>query len=140
AVPNRSQASAMAGLYICMWNRCGNRPLRWRRISSTVRWASAESVLGYSRRAMPTRYRARRALSTAGQGSRRPYHRAAMDIVIPDDFPPTYASLDQPDLARLRPYGAVKLHTTRAADRSELFTRIEPAEVLINVRAYTALD
>jgi phosphoglycerate dehydrogenase-like enzyme len=63
-----------------------------------------------------------------------------MDIVIPDDFPPTYASLDQPDLARLRPYGAVKLHTTRAADRSELFTRIEPAEVLINVRAYTALD
>ena len=63
-----------------------------------------------------------------------------MDIVIPDDFPPTYASLDQPDLVRLRPYGAVKLHTTRAADRSELFARIEPAEVLINVRAYTALD
>ena len=63
-----------------------------------------------------------------------------MDIVIPDDFPPTYASLDQPDLVRLRPYGAVKLHTTRAAERSELFGRIEPADVLINVRAYTALD
>ena len=63
-----------------------------------------------------------------------------MDIVIPDDFPPTYASLDQPDLVRLRPYGAVKLHTTRAADRAELFHRLQPAEVVINVRAYTALD
>ena len=63
-----------------------------------------------------------------------------MEIVIPDDFPPMYASLDQVDLRRLRPYGDVRLHTTRAADRAELFTRIEPAEVIINVRAYTALD
>jgi phosphoglycerate dehydrogenase-like enzyme len=63
-----------------------------------------------------------------------------MQIVIPDDFPPTYASLDQPDLARLAPYGTVELHTTRAADRAELFGRIATAEVLINVRAYTALD
>lgn len=63
-----------------------------------------------------------------------------MDIVIPDDFPPMYASVDQVDLVRLRPYGAVRLHTTRAADRSELFTRLAPAEVVINVRAYTALD
>src|SRR5450631_3902488 len=63
-----------------------------------------------------------------------------MQIVIPDDFPPTYASLDQPDLARLAPYGTVELHTTRAADRAELFGRIATAELLINVRAYTALD
>lgn len=63
-----------------------------------------------------------------------------MDIVIPDDYPPTYASLDQPDLVRLRPYGMVRLHTTRAADRAELFSRIAPAEVIINVRAYTTLD
>jgi phosphoglycerate dehydrogenase-like enzyme len=63
-----------------------------------------------------------------------------MDIVIPDDYPPTYASLDQPDLVRLRPHGAVKLYTTRAGDRAELFSRIESAEVLINVRAYTLLD
>jgi phosphoglycerate dehydrogenase-like enzyme len=63
-----------------------------------------------------------------------------MQIVIPDDFPPTYASLDQPDLARLAPYGTVELHTTRAADRAELFGRIATAEVLINVRAYTSLD
>jgi phosphoglycerate dehydrogenase-like enzyme len=63
-----------------------------------------------------------------------------MQIVIPDDFPPTYASLDQPDLRRLAPYGTIELHTTRAADRPELFARIARAEVLINVRAYTALD
>jgi phosphoglycerate dehydrogenase-like enzyme len=63
-----------------------------------------------------------------------------MDIVIPDDFPPTYASLDQPDLARLAPYGTVHLHTTRANDRAELFSRLESADVTINVRAYTTFD
>jgi phosphoglycerate dehydrogenase-like enzyme len=63
-----------------------------------------------------------------------------MLIVIPDDYPPTYASLDQPDLRRLAPYGAVELHTTRAADRAELFARLAKAEALINVRSYTALD
>ena len=63
-----------------------------------------------------------------------------MYIVVPDDFPPTYASLEQPDLVRLKPFGEVVLHTTRAADRAELFDRLEPAEVVINVRAYTALD
>lgn len=63
-----------------------------------------------------------------------------MDIVIPDDYPPTYASLDQPDLQRLAAYGTVRLHTSRAADRAELFSRIAAADVLINVRAYTRLD
>lgn len=63
-----------------------------------------------------------------------------MDIVIPDDYPPTYASLEQADLQRLAPYGTVQLHTTRAADRAELFSRLAPADVLINVRAYTRLD
>jgi phosphoglycerate dehydrogenase-like enzyme len=61
-------------------------------------------------------------------------------IVIPDDFPPTYASLDQVDLARLAPYGDVRLYTTRAADRQDLFGRLASAEVVINVRAYTLLD
>ena len=61
-------------------------------------------------------------------------------IVIPDDFPPTYGSLEQVDLARLAPYGDVRLYTTRAADREELFGRLASAEVVINVRAYTALD
>jgi phosphoglycerate dehydrogenase-like enzyme len=63
-----------------------------------------------------------------------------VQIVVPDDYPPTYATLDQPDLRRLAPYGTVELHTTRAADRAELFARIANAEVLINVRSYTALD
>jgi phosphoglycerate dehydrogenase-like enzyme len=63
-----------------------------------------------------------------------------MDIVIPDDYPPTYASLDQPDLQRLAPYGTVTLFTTRAADRAELFERIASAQAIINVRAYTSLD
>jgi phosphoglycerate dehydrogenase-like enzyme len=61
-------------------------------------------------------------------------------VVIPDDFPPTYVDLDQPDLARLRPRADVRLYTTRAADRAELFERIASGDVLINVRAYTALD
>jgi len=63
-----------------------------------------------------------------------------MRIVVPDDYPPTYGSVDQEDLQRLKPHGEVIVHTTRAADRAELFERIAEAEVLINVRAYTALD
>lgn len=63
-----------------------------------------------------------------------------MRIVIPDDYPPAYGSLDQPDLRRLAPYGTVEIHTTRAADRAELFARIATAEAVINVRSYTLLD
>ena len=63
-----------------------------------------------------------------------------MDIVIPDDFPPTYESLEQTDLRRLAGYGTVRLHTSRAADRDELFARLATAEVAINVRAYTVFD
>ena len=63
-----------------------------------------------------------------------------MRIVIPDDFPPTYGSLDQADLGGLGPYGTVTLHTTRAASRDELFDRLRDAEAIINVRSYTLLD
>ncbi len=63
-----------------------------------------------------------------------------MQIVIPDDYPPMYASLEQTDLQRLAPHGTVELHTTRAADRSGLFARISSADVLINVRSFTLLD
>ncbi|MBV9323544.1 MAG: hypothetical protein JO352_07165 [Chloroflexi bacterium] len=63
-----------------------------------------------------------------------------MDIVVPDDYPPTYASLEQVDLRRLGAYGTVRLHTTRAADRAELFDRLGSASVAINVRAYTLFD
>ena len=30
-----------------------------------------------------------------------------MEIVVPDDYPPTYASVDQVDLQRLAAYGVV---------------------------------
>jgi D-3-phosphoglycerate dehydrogenase len=63
-----------------------------------------------------------------------------MHIVIPDDDPPMYASLQQPDLQRLAAYGTLRLFATRAADRAALFERIAPAEAIINVRAYTSLD
>jgi len=63
-----------------------------------------------------------------------------VNIVVPDDYPPTYATLEQVDLKRLAAYGTVVLHTTRAADRAELFERIAEAEIVINVRAYTLLD
>src|SRR5207237_4302546 len=63
-----------------------------------------------------------------------------MHNVIADHDPPTYASLEQEDLKRLAQYGRVTLHTTRATDRAELFERLASAEVIINVRAYTALD
>ncbi|MBV9173310.1 MAG: D-2-hydroxyacid dehydrogenase family protein [Chloroflexi bacterium] len=62
-----------------------------------------------------------------------------MRIVIPDDDPPTYASLDQPDLCRLAPHEVI-LHTTRAASRPELFDRLSSADAIINVRSYTQLD
>ena len=63
-----------------------------------------------------------------------------MKVVIPDDDPPTYASLEQADLRRLAAHAEVVLHTTRAADRAELFHRLAAAEAIINVRAYTLLD
>jgi phosphoglycerate dehydrogenase-like enzyme len=63
-----------------------------------------------------------------------------MEVVVPDDYPPTYGSLDDPDLTRLAAHATVKLYSTRAGDRAELFARIADADVLINVRAYTVLD
>ena len=63
-----------------------------------------------------------------------------MLVVVPDDFPPTYGGAEQADLARLTPHAQVTVHTTRAADPAELFRRLEPADAIINVRAYTQLD
>ncbi len=65
---------------------------------------------------------------------------AGVRIVVPDDYPPTYGGPDQEDLRRLVEYGAVTVHTTRFADRAEFFARIAPAEVVINVRAYSVFD
>jgi phosphoglycerate dehydrogenase-like enzyme len=61
-------------------------------------------------------------------------------IVVPDDHPVFYGSAEQADLQRLRPYGRVTVHSSRFADRAELFRRIADADVLINVRAYCVLD
>jgi phosphoglycerate dehydrogenase-like enzyme len=51
-----------------------------------------------------------------------------------------YGNVEQQDLQRLVPYGNVRLYTTRATDRGELFERLASAELAINVRAYTAFD
>ena len=61
-------------------------------------------------------------------------------IVVPDDYPPAYGSPEQEDLRRLAPYGDVTVYDTRFADRAELFRRIAPAEVVINVRSYCVFD
>src|SRR2546423_10496098 len=65
---------------------------------------------------------------------------SVMQIVVPDDDPPTYGSATQADLQRLAGYGDVVVYTPRAADRNELFERLAEAEIIINVRAYTLLD
>lgn len=63
-----------------------------------------------------------------------------VQIVIPDDYPPAYGGPEQADLLRLNDYGTVTVHTTRYADREEFFARIAPAEVIINIRAYSQFD
>jgi D-3-phosphoglycerate dehydrogenase len=63
-----------------------------------------------------------------------------VQIVVPDDYPPAYGSAEQADLKRLVDYGTVTVHTTRYADREEFFRRIAPAEVIINIRAYSVFD
>lgn len=61
-----------------------------------------------------------------------------MRIVIPDDFPPVYQG--HSELEALRPYGEVVLHGTKAADKQELIERLEGAQALINIRAYSRFD
>lgn len=61
-------------------------------------------------------------------------------IVIPDDYPIAYGGPEQEDLRRLAPYGAVRVHSTRFADRAEFFDRIAAADIAINVRAYSLFD
>jgi phosphoglycerate dehydrogenase-like enzyme len=65
---------------------------------------------------------------------------ADLTIVIPDDDPPAYGSLDHPDLRRLAVHGNVVLHSRRWNDRAELFDRIADADVVLNVRAYSVFD
>ena len=46
----------------------------------------------------------------------------------------------QAKLRRLAAYGTVTVHPTRWEDRADFFRRIAPAEVVINVRAYSVFD
>ncbi|HWP46496.1 MAG TPA: phosphoglycerate dehydrogenase [Candidatus Limnocylindrales bacterium] len=55
-------------------------------------------------------------------------------IVIPDDFPSVISGT--PMLERLKPYGEVKVWTTRPESTEELIRRMQGAEVVINIRAY----
>jgi len=63
-----------------------------------------------------------------------------VNIVVPDDYPPFYSVSGQAELDRLRAHGEVTVHDTRFADTIELGGRIAPAEVVINVRAYSRFD
>jgi phosphoglycerate dehydrogenase-like enzyme len=61
-------------------------------------------------------------------------------IVIPDDYPPFYSASGQDELRRLEKHGEVIVHSTRFIDRAEFHARIAPAEIVINVRAYSPFD
>lgn len=65
---------------------------------------------------------------------------AGTSIVIPDDYPIVYGAPDHPDLAPLDRYGVVSLHSTRWTTREEFLERIAPAEVVLNIRAYSKFD
>jgi D-3-phosphoglycerate dehydrogenase len=59
-------------------------------------------------------------------------------IVIPDDFPPVYKG--HPELERLKELGDVAVYDTKAIDTEELAGRLENAEVVVNVRAFSRFD
>ena len=59
-------------------------------------------------------------------------------IVIPDDFPPVYKG--HPELERLKALGDVAVYDTKAIDTEELAGRLEHAEVVVNVRAFSRFD
>ena len=64
----------------------------------------------------------------------------SVQIVVPDDYPVAYGGPEHPELRRLAAYGTVTVHPTRWEDRADFFRRIAPAEVVINVRAYSVFD
>jgi phosphoglycerate dehydrogenase-like enzyme len=64
----------------------------------------------------------------------------SVQVVVPDDYPVAYGGPEHGELRRLERYGTVTVHSTRWADRAELFGRIEPADVVVNVRAYSVFD
>ena len=59
-------------------------------------------------------------------------------IVIPDDFPPVYQGHSQ--LERLKEIGDVAVYDTKAADAEVLAGRLENADIVVNVRAFSHFD
>jgi D-3-phosphoglycerate dehydrogenase len=62
----------------------------------------------------------------------------SVKVSIPDDFPPVYEG--HPEVERLRQFGEVAVHSTRAASVAELLERLRGVDIVINVRAYTVFD
>lgn len=61
-------------------------------------------------------------------------------LVVPDDDPALFAAEADADLARLAPMVDVRRHRVRWRDRAEFLERMEAAELVINVRAYSRFD
>jgi len=61
-------------------------------------------------------------------------------VVIPDDYPPMFESVENPELAPLAGRGEVILHSTKWTDRDDFIRRIASADAVINVRGYSKFD
>src|ERR1700730_14344430 len=61
-------------------------------------------------------------------------------VVIPDDYPPMFENLENPDLAPLKGRAEVILESTKWEDREDFFSRIASANAVINVRGYSKFD
>jgi len=59
-------------------------------------------------------------------------------IAVPDDFP-TVLSGSKAE-TRLRELGEVDIHTTKAGSADELLRRVQGAEAVVNIRAYSRFD
>jgi len=59
-------------------------------------------------------------------------------VVVPDDFPAVVAG--HPDLARLWAISELKIYGERAESTEELLRRVEGAQVIFNIRAFTRID
>lgn len=58
-----------------------------------------------------------------------------LTIAIPDDFPPQIKGTKA--LERLREYGVIELYDTKASSQEEFIQRMNGAQAVINVRAYS---
>jgi len=56
-------------------------------------------------------------------------------VVVPDDFPPILSGTKA--LKRLEQYAGVSVHTEKASTREDLAGRLQRAQVVINMRAYS---